>query len=104
LRGRVGVSGDVFRVSLGTATSGRRAVFNDRREPMSAKKRRQTMEKFRREQAVKQRRAEKLQRKADARLAKAAGATADETTPGDETPIVDGQGPEPAPASTAEQT
>ena len=41
---------------------------------MSSKKRRQTMDKLRREQTVKRRRAEKLQKKEDARIAKAAGA------------------------------
>jgi hypothetical protein len=48
---------------------------------MSSKKPRQTMEKLRREQAVRKRREDKLQRKADARAAKAAGTEASTDPP-----------------------
>jgi hypothetical protein len=47
---------------------------------MSSKKRRQTMDKLRREQTVKKRRADKLQKKEDARIARAAGALAGEAS------------------------
>ena len=57
---------------------------------MSSKKRRQTMDKLQREQTVKRRRAEKLQKKEDAKIAKAAGLLQDgaglETDLGDEAP------------------
>jgi hypothetical protein len=45
---------------------------------MSSRKSRQTMDKLRREQAVRKRREDKLQRKADAREAKAAETNADQ--------------------------
>ena len=62
---------------------------------MAQKKSRQTFEKVKREQAVRERRARKQERKAAARLAKAAGASpegieADEGTRSD----VDGEGDE----------
>jgi hypothetical protein len=52
---------------------------------MAQKKSRQTFEKLKREQAVRERRARKLERRAAARLAKAAGtASADQPVGGDE--------------------
>jgi hypothetical protein len=60
---------------------------------MAQKKSRQTFEKLKREQAVKERRARKQERRAAARLAKAAGATSVAFEDGAATqPEVDGEG------------
>jgi hypothetical protein len=59
---------------------------------MSSKKRRQTLDKLRREQMVRNRRADKLQKKEDARTARAAS---------DEAPIAVTEVPEPAVAARA---
>ena len=72
---------------------------------MSSKKRRQTMEKFRREQAVKQRRADKLERKAAARIAKAAGVLPGEPSPAenpDEAPVDGAEARDAADAATVD--
>ena len=90
-----GFGEDAYRVGVDCAG----VTGNERREPMSSKKKRQTMDKLRREQTVRKRREDKLQRKADARAAKSA-APLDEASSGeaDGTGAADPQG-SPLPAT-----